>query len=118
MAKNLRKYIGTKKSLGGVAGSTEKNEPVGLSTEGVVKRRIAGVVGSWWLLPEQKGMDLIAPVDRSAARERSRMHRRAEPASGYKTLHPPRPSGRSPHRPLIFLRTPPESWDFGLKIQS
>ncbi len=48
-------------------------------------------------------MGLIAPVKRSAARERSRAFGRTELASGYETLHPPRPSGRSPHRPLIFL---------------
>jgi hypothetical protein len=45
-AKNLRKYIGTKKSLGGIAGSTEKNEPGGLSTHERVERRIVIVIGS------------------------------------------------------------------------
>jgi len=48
-------------------------------------------------------MGLIAPVSRSAARERSWTCGRVGLASGCKTLHPPRPSGRSPHRPLIFL---------------
>ncbi len=86
-----------------MAGSTEKNEPVGLSTRQRAKGRIASVVGSWLRLPGQKGLGLIAPVERFAARERSQTRGRIEPASGYKTLHPPRPSGRSPHRPLIFL---------------
>lgn len=86
-----------------MAGSTEENEPAGLSTRRRVERRIVTVVGSWLRLPEQKGLGLIAPVGRSAARKRSGTRGRAEPASGYKTLHPPRPSGRSPHRPLIFL---------------
>lgn len=102
-AKNLRKYIGTKWSPVEVAGSTEKNEPVGLSTETAVERTIASVVGSWLRLPGQKGLGLIAPVGRSAACERSGTRGTAMPASGYKTLHPPRPSGRSPHRPLIFF---------------
>jgi hypothetical protein len=86
-----------------VAGSTEKNEPAGLSTPKVVGSRIVTVIGSWLQLPEQKGLGLIAPASGSAARERSRTCGRTGLASGCKTLHPPRPSGRSPHRPLIFL---------------
>ena len=85
------------------ARSTEKNEPVGLSTRHSSERRIVIVIGSWLRLPEQKGLGLFAPVSRSAARERSKTCGRFGPASGCKTLHPPRPSGRSPHRPLIFL---------------
>jgi hypothetical protein len=101
MARN--RYVGTKMSLAAAAGSTVKIEPVGLSTRHVVERRIVIVIGSWLRLPEQKGLGLIAPVKRSAARERSGTVGRTELASGCKTLHPPRPSGRSPHRPLIFL---------------
>jgi hypothetical protein len=44
MARN--RYVGTKKSLARVAGSTEKNEPLGLSTGKRVERRIATVIGS------------------------------------------------------------------------
>ena len=97
------RYVGTKMSLGRTPGSTVKIEPVGLSTRGSVERRIVTVIGSWLRLPEQKGLGLTAPVKRSAARERSRPIGRTELASDCKTLHPPRPSGRSPHRPLIFL---------------
>jgi hypothetical protein len=84
-------------------GSTEKNEPAGLSTRTVVGSRIVNVIGSWLRLPERKGLGLIAPVSRSAARERSQTGGSCELASGCKTLNPPRPSGRSPHRPLIFF---------------
>jgi len=70
--KNRDKYVGTKTRRGKTAGSTEKNESDGLSTERVAGRRMATVIGSWWRFPEQKGMDLIAPVGRFAARERSR----------------------------------------------
>jgi hypothetical protein len=38
--------------LGKAAGSTEKNEPVGLSTRERVERRIVTVIGSWLRLPE------------------------------------------------------------------
>jgi hypothetical protein len=51
-AKTLRKYIGTKMSLVWVARSTEKNEPVGLSTRAVPGSRIVTVIGSWLRLPE------------------------------------------------------------------
>jgi len=51
-AKNLRKYIGTKMSRIRAAGSTEKNEPAGLSTREVAGSRIAIVIGSWLRLPE------------------------------------------------------------------
>jgi hypothetical protein len=50
MARN--RYVGTKRSLAGLAGSTVNNEPVGLSTEQVVERRIVTVIGSWLRLPE------------------------------------------------------------------
>ena len=50
MARN--RYVGTKRSLAGTPGSTEKNEPVGLSTHTVVESRIATVIGSWLRLPE------------------------------------------------------------------
>jgi len=60
-------------------------------------------------------MGLIAPVSRSAARERSWTCGRDGLASGCKTLHPPRPSGRSPHRPLIFLGRRSESTVEGSK---
>jgi hypothetical protein len=46
------RYVGTKKSLAGTPGSTEKNEPVGLSTRERVERRIVTVIGSWLRLPE------------------------------------------------------------------
>jgi len=48
----LRKYIGTKRSLRKAVVSTEKNEPVGLSTRKAVESRIATVIGSWLRLPE------------------------------------------------------------------
>jgi hypothetical protein len=49
------------------------------------------------------GCGLFAPVCRTAARERSRTAGRTELVPDYGTLHPPRPSGRSPQRPLIFF---------------
>src|SRR5260370_7839539 len=55
------------------ARSTGKNEPHGLSTRQWVKRRIATVIGT-------------GPADLD-----------------HGSLHPQRPSGRSPHRPLPFL---------------
>lgn len=46
------RYVGTKRSLAGTPGSTEKNEPVGLSTHKMVESRIVTAVGSWLQLPE------------------------------------------------------------------
>ena len=61
---------------------------------------MATVIGSWSRLP----------AGRTAARERSSAAGSAALASDYSTLHPPRPSGRSPHRPLTFLgRFPPRT---------
>jgi len=51
-ANGRRRYVGTKLSPERVAGSTEGNEPVGLSTEQGPAGRMTTVIGSWLGLPE------------------------------------------------------------------
>ena len=54
-------------------------------------------------LVADSGAVQTAPVERTAARERSSHDSKTELTSDCVSLHPPRPSGRNPHRPLIFL---------------
>jgi len=48
---NRGEYGSTKTRRAKTAGSTEKNESDGLSTEKMVERRMATVVGSWLRFP-------------------------------------------------------------------
>jgi len=68
-------------STAGGLRSTGRNEPSGLSTIGTAKRRIANVIGAGYA-----GCD-------------------------HGSLHPQRPSGRSPHRPLTFFAAPDSDRD-------
>ncbi len=87
------------------AGSTGRDEPGDLSTAKEREKQTSQVVGSCLgLLECSCGCKLSAPGCCVAAQEHSRTLRGTELTSDYGTLHPPRPSGRCPHRPLIFLQ--------------
>ena len=46
---------------GRVPGSTDENEPVGLSTEESAEGRMATVIGSWFWLPEARRFQPACP---------------------------------------------------------